>query len=87
MDRSLKWRTIALLAIVLTCVGILLPSVMDDDALPSWFPFQKEINLGLDLQGGSYLSPSIGLACTMELDARAAEGTLLPNIGFRCCRQ
>ncbi len=39
------------------------------------------------LHGGSYLSPSLGLACTMELPARAAEGTLLPNIGFRCCRQ
>ena len=39
------------------------------------------------LHGGSYLSPALGLACTMDLDARAAEGTLLPNIGFRCCRQ
>ncbi|MDI1476216.1 MopE-related protein [Polyangium sp. y55x31] len=39
------------------------------------------------LHGGSYLSPALGLACTMELPARAAEGTLLPNIGFRCCRQ
>ncbi|EYF00736.1 formylglycine-generating enzyme family protein [Chondromyces apiculatus] len=39
------------------------------------------------LHGGSYLSPAMGLACTMELPARAAEGTLLPNIGFRCCRQ
>ena len=39
------------------------------------------------LHGGSYLSPKIGLACSMDLDARAAEGTLLPNIGFRCCRE
>jgi hypothetical protein len=39
------------------------------------------------LHGGSYLSPQLGLACTMELPARAAEQTLLPNIGFRCCRQ
>ncbi len=39
------------------------------------------------LHGGSYLSPQLGLACTMELASRAAEATLLPNIGFRCCRQ
>lgn len=39
------------------------------------------------LHGGSYLSPQLGLACTQELPARAAERTLLPNIGFRCCRQ
>jgi hypothetical protein len=39
------------------------------------------------LHGGSYLSPPLGLACTADLPARAAEATLLPNIGFRCCRQ
>lgn len=39
------------------------------------------------LHGGSYLSPKLGLACSMDLEARAAEGTLLPNIGFRCCRE
>lgn len=38
------------------------------------------------LHGGSYLSPALGLACTIELAPRAAELTLLPNIGFRCCR-
>ena len=38
------------------------------------------------LHGGSYLSPSLGLACTIELAPRAAEKTLLPNIGFRCCK-
>jgi hypothetical protein len=38
------------------------------------------------LHGGSYLSPSLGLACTIELAPRALEGTLLPNIGFRCCK-
>ncbi len=37
------------------------------------------------LHGGSYLSPELGLACTIELAPRALEGTLLPNIGFRCC--
>jgi hypothetical protein len=40
----------------------------------------------LQLHGGSYLSPKLGLACTMDRDARAAEGTLFANIGLRCCR-
>lgn len=39
------------------------------------------------LHGGSYLSPALGLACTIELAPRAAELTLLPNIGFRCCKE
>lgn len=66
MDRSLKWRTIGLIFIVLACIGILLPTVVDDDALPSWFPFQKKINLGLDLQGGSHIVYSIDLDKAVE---------------------
>jgi hypothetical protein len=38
------------------------------------------------LSGGSYLSPELGLACTIDLVPRAVETTLLPNIGFRCCK-
>lgn len=37
------------------------------------------------LSGGSYLSPELGLACSIDLTPRALETTLLPNIGFRCC--
>lgn len=66
MDRSLKWRTLGLLVIVLACVGILLPTVVDDDALPSYFPFSKKINLGLDLQGGTHIVYSIDLDKAVE---------------------
>ena len=45
MDRSLKWRTIALIGLIRVCVGILLPSVTDDESRPSWFPFKRTINL------------------------------------------
>jgi hypothetical protein len=38
------------------------------------------------LSGGSYLSPEVGLACSIDLVPRAVESTLLPNIGFRCCK-
>lgn len=56
-----------------------------------WTSSQTNVNPPPDrifqLHGGSYLSPKLGLACSMDLEARAAEGTLLPNIGFRCCRE
>ncbi len=71
MDRSLKWRTLILIGIVLACVGILLPSVVDDDTLPSFFPFKKKINLGLDLQGGSHIVYSIDL--DKAVDDKASE--------------
>jgi len=71
MDRSLKWRTLGLLIGVLMCVGILAPSFVDDEALPSWFPFAKKINLGLDLQGGLHIVYSIDL--DKAVDDRASE--------------
>jgi Sulfatase-modifying factor enzyme 1/Putative metal-binding motif len=37
------------------------------------------------LQGGSYLSPSNGLACAFDLD-RISTNAVLPSLGFRCCK-
>jgi MYXO-CTERM domain-containing protein len=37
------------------------------------------------LFGGSYVSPSQGLACEMALVPRAAPETIQPTTGFRCC--
>ena len=61
MDRSLKWRTLALIAACFLCVGILMPSFLSKEQLPGWFPFAKKINLGLDLQGGLHIVYSIDL--------------------------
>src|SRR5215475_10296715 len=61
MDRSLKWRTIALLASLLLWGGLLAPTWPGSASLPSWFPFKKKISLGLDLQGGLHLVYSIDL--------------------------
>src|SRR3954465_14637527 len=61
MDRSLKWRTVLLLVGVLLCAGLLAPTWPGSESLPSWFPFQKKISLGLDLQGGVHIVYSIAL--------------------------
>src|SRR6478609_4468705 len=63
MDRSLRWRTYALIAVTVFCVATLAPSFVDKDSLPSWFTriFSKQINLGLDLQGGKHIVYNIAL--------------------------
>ena len=63
MDRSLRWRSIILLGIVALCVLSLLPSLVGKKALPKWYTrtFAKEIQLGLDLQGGLHIVYSIDL--------------------------
>lgn len=64
MDRSLKWRTLALILSVFACIGVLAPSFAKK--LPDWFPFEKKINLGLDLQGGLHIVYSIDLDRAVE---------------------
>jgi preprotein translocase subunit SecD len=73
MDRSLRWRTIALVAAMLFCVATLAPTFLDKDSLPSWFThfFSKEINLGLDLQGGKHIVYNIAL--DKAIDDRASD--------------
>ncbi len=37
------------------------------------------------VMGGSYETPALGLACAFDL-SRFAENAILPELGFRCCR-
>ncbi len=73
MDRSLRWRTIALLAIVALCVLSLLPTLLPKEQLPKWYGsfFTKQIQLGLDLQGGLHIEYSIDL--DKAVDDKASE--------------
>lgn len=73
MDRSLKWRTGILFAILLYAVVMVLPTFVGRTNLPSWFRAvsDKEINLGLDLQGGLYIVYDIDIA--KAVDDRASE--------------
>ncbi len=69
-----RWRVIlcvlaALFGVVFTLPNLLPQSALD--ALPSWAPHQK-INLGLDLQGGSYL--------LLEVDTNALLKERLTNL-------
>src|SRR5215207_7359575 len=73
MDRSLKWRTAALVIVTLLCVGIVLPSFIPRANFPSWYNkiFSSKMSMGLDLQGGLHLVYSIDL--DKAVDDRASE--------------
>jgi preprotein translocase subunit SecD len=52
-----KWKVLTILGISLLGILLALPNLLSRatlDALPSWLP-DRQINLGLDLQGGSHL--------------------------------
>ena len=72
MDRSLKWRTLVLIAGTLFCLATLAPTFMPQQ-LPKWFSyvFKSKMSWGLDLQGGLHLVYSIDL--NKAVDDRASE--------------
>jgi preprotein translocase subunit SecD len=73
MDRSLKWRSVILVAILLFCGVAVAPTFVGKANLPDWFRkiSNSEINKGLDLQGGLYIVYNIDL--DKAVDDRASE--------------
>ncbi len=58
MERSLKWR-VGLIGFFAVLAAIyLLPNVASEESLPRWMP-DKQMTLGLDLQGGLHLQYSV----------------------------
>ncbi|HUC61180.1 MAG TPA: protein translocase subunit SecD [Alphaproteobacteria bacterium] len=60
-----KWKVLTILGISLLGILLAIPNLLSTatlDSLPSWFP-DRQMNLGLDLQGGSHL--------LLEVDTRS----------------
>jgi len=49
-----RWKTAAILAVLIIGSLFSIPNLISRAAFPDWFPV-RQINLGLDLRGGSYL--------------------------------
>ena len=48
------WKSILVILVIFTGIIFAIPSIIFTDETSNWF-FDNKINLGLDLQGGSYL--------------------------------
>ena len=71
MIRLPKWKVFIVIAALVFGVVFALPNILPAGALPGWMPHNK-INLGLDLQGGSYL--------LYEVDTSALRKEKLTNL-------
>ncbi len=73
MERSLRIKTIILLALVLVSGVYLVPTFVQADRLPPWFTriFDKRVKLGLDLQGGLHIVYRVDL--DKVIDDKAGE--------------
>lgn len=71
MDRSLKWRIVVVMAVLLLSLAYTLPTFTDKKF--SWLP-DKTVSLGLDLKGGIHLVMGADLNVVVENTAgRAAD--------------
>src|SRR5258706_14154196 len=61
MDRSLRWKSLFLITLVILGVAYLLPSTGRE--LPPWYGkvFSNKVELGLDLQGGLHIVYGVDL--------------------------
>ncbi len=78
-----RWQIVAVLAILLIGLAYALPNVLprfDAEDLPDWVP-HKTVNLGLDLQGGSYLLMEVDLDAAFEQELEDLEQRL--RLDFR----
>src|SRR3954470_19694711 len=69
-----RWKVIVCIAAVLFGIWFTAPNLIPQktlDSLPGWLPHQK-LNLGLDLQGGSYL--------LLEVDLNSLKAEKLTNL-------
>uniref|UniRef100_UPI002FC2E65A hypothetical protein n=1 Tax=Roseococcus microcysteis TaxID=2771361 RepID=UPI002FC2E65A len=49
-----RWKTFSILGVCLAALLLSLPNLFPRASAPEWFPM-RQVNLGLDLRGGSYL--------------------------------
>lgn len=81
MTRSLQWRFLLILAVVIGAAIFAYPSFVKE--LPSWWPsfFPKDkINLGLDLQGGVHLAYEVEADKAVEGAAERLKSDLGTNL-------
>jgi SecD/SecF fusion protein len=55
-----RWKTAAILLVCLVGMLVSVPNLLPRAAFPDWFPV-RQVNLGLDLRGGSYLLLEVDL--------------------------
>ncbi|RME85421.1 MAG: protein translocase subunit SecD, partial [Zetaproteobacteria bacterium] len=77
MARFPRWKYALIAAVFVLFAAAALPNLV---SVPSWWPFKKPLNLGLDLRGGVHLTLDVdvdaALARAIESDADEARAVL-----------
>ena len=60
-----RWKTATILAVCLLGVLVCIPNLIHRSSFPEWLP-ARQVSLGLDLRGGSYLLLEVDLAAVVR---------------------
>jgi len=52
MEKKRNWKAISTVLLALLAILYIVPTFVGEKAMPSWWPFEKRLNYGLDLKGG-----------------------------------
>src|SRR5215469_10125681 len=64
MGGSIRYRAVLFALLVIAAVVFVLPTFVSP--VPSWWPWQRPVRLGLDLQGGTHLLYTVGIEQAVE---------------------
>ncbi len=89
MDKKRRWRIVALWALVVFSVLYTLPTFVGRDKLPEWYTnvFSKQLNYGLDLQGGLELRYTVDWKRAIEDNTRKLGDTVRAQIVDQLARK
>src|SRR5258706_12045761 len=60
-----RWKVLSILGVCLMALLVALPNLIAAGDIPSWLP-TRQVNLGLDLQGGSQLLMQIDMESVLR---------------------
>lgn len=70
MEKKKFWRSLLIFMLFLFSVAYILPTLVQGDSMPKWYPFKKKLNFGLDLKGGLELRYTVDYKRAIEENSR-----------------
>ncbi|NOZ00769.1 MAG: protein translocase subunit SecD [Deltaproteobacteria bacterium] len=80
MNKRNLWRTVPTILITLLAVLYVLPTLLPQGTLPGWYPFQKKLSFGLDLQGGLELRYTVDYKKAISENMLRLRETLIKSL-------
>jgi len=80
MNKRKLWRTVPTILVTVLAFLYVVPTLLPDGSVPGWYPFQKSLSFGLDLQGGLELRYTVDYKKAISEHMLRARETLVKSL-------